>query len=372
MSDIQKVFQMFGQEYLDRYKDKIPSFHHKVIRAITNCCTGSLGAVGYICDKCNSTHLLPCACGNRHCPTCQHGKTAKWLQAQMEKLLPANYFLLTITLPESLRHLVRSNQRIGYAAMFSCAHESLKKLAEDKRFIGSSRIGYMAVLHTWGGKLQYHPHLHLVISGGALSKDGKQWIASRKDLFVHTKPLAVIFKAKFRDEMKKANLIDNIDASVWEKDWVIHSKAVGQGSNPLMYLSRYVFRVAISNNRIKRIEGRLITFTYKDRNKKQNRWRTMTLDVIEFIRRFMQHVLPSGFMKVRHYGFLNANSSVSIEKITKLISNVYDAACDVVSELAHTITLPEVRKLICVKCGEQMRFLQFIKYVPEGGPPGIM
>lgn len=364
MNTIQHIFQTFGQEYLDSYGDKMPLFHRKVMRAITGCCSGSFGSVRYECEKCQSTHNLPCACGNRHCPSCQHDKANTWLKTQMEKLLPTHYFLLTITLPETLRQVIRSNQRIAYNAMFSCIHEALKKLTQDKRFIGSSGIGYMAVLHTWGGMLQYHPHLHLVIPGGALSENREEWMPSRKDLFVHTKPLAIIFRAKFRDAMKKANLLYKIDPSVWKQEWVVDSKAAGQGQNSLRYLARYVFRVAISNNRIKRIDGRLITFRYKDRDKKK--WKSMTLDAIEFIRRFLQHALPSGFMKIRHYGFLNGNSAVSIEKISELISMVYD----VIRVFLPTITLHKRGELRCERCGQMMRPVVFIPAVPRGYPPG--
>ena len=180
----------------------------------------------------------------------------------MKKLLPTHYFLLTLTLPQGLRHIARSHQKIVYAAIFSCAHEALKKLAQDKRFIGSTRIGYLAVLHTWGTTLQYHPHLHLVIPGGAVSEKADQWLSSRQDLFVHTKPLAHIFKAKFRDAMKKAELFHKIDPDLWKKKWVVHSQSAGEGQNSLRYLARYVFRVAISNNRIQSFDNNSITFLY--------------------------------------------------------------------------------------------------------------
>ncbi len=322
MSVIQEIFRTYGPEYLALYGDRMPENHKKVMHAICECRSGSFGTVVYDCQECHSLHPVPCCCGNRHCPTCQHEKGDAWLRKQMEKLLPTHYFLLTITLPEQLRDVIRAHQKVAYAALFSCAHESLKKLAQDKRFLGSSRIGYWAVLHTWGGTLQFHPHLHLVIPGGALSEKNGQWLPSRQDLFVHTKPLAIIFRAKFRDAMKKAQLMDQIPSSAWEQEWVIDSQAVGQGQDSLRYLSRYVFRVAISNNRIKSIDNHTIRFQYKDHIKKK--WKTMTLDAMEFIRRFLQHVLPTGFMKVRHYGFLNPNSGLSIEKITELITLIHD------------------------------------------------
>jgi hypothetical protein len=285
-----------------------------------------------------------------------------WLHKQMEKLLPTHYFLLTITLPEGLRRVARSNQKLMYAAMFSCAHDALKKLAKDKRFIGSTRIGYLAVLHTWGSTLQYHPHLHLIIPGGALSKDKDKWLPSRQDLFVHTKPLAVIFKAKFRDVMRKTNLIDEVDPRVWRQQWVIDSQAVGSGQTSLRYLSRYVFRVAVSNNRIKSIDNQVIKFKYKDRHRKT--WETMSLDAMEFMRRFLQHVLPRGFMKVRHYGFLNPNSASPIEKIQRLILLTREA----IEEIAPVMKVFKKRSIKCDCCGKDLKFIAYLIPLSRWGP----
>jgi hypothetical protein len=358
MSAIQDIFRTYGPEYLALYEDRMPENHKKVMKAICECRSGSFGTILYDCQDCRLIHPIPCCCGNRHCPVCQQDKADEWLRKQMEKLLPTHYFLLTITLPEQLRSVVRSNQKAAYAALFSCAHESLKKLAKDKRFIGSSRIGYVAVLHTWGGNLHYHPHLHLVIPGGALSEKDEQWLPSRQDLFVHTKPLAIMFRAKFRDAMIKAGLMDHIPASAWKQDWVIDSQAAGQGQTSLRYLSRYVFRVAISNNRIKSIDNHLIRFLYKDRINKK--WKTMPLDAMEFIRRFLQHVLPSGFMKVRHVGFLNPNSGLSIEKISELITLIHD----VIRGLLPEIPCREKKGFRCPHCGHGLKFLAFIKPMP--------
>ena len=279
----------------------------------------------------------------------------------MKKLLPTHYFLLTITLPQGLRDVVRSHQKQSYGALFSCTHKALKKLAQDTRFIGSDRIGYLAALHTWGGMLQYHPHLHLVIPGGALSDNNDQWFSSRQDLFVHTKPLEIIFKAKFKNAMKKAGLLDKIDPAVWKQQWVIDSQAVGQGQNSLRYLSKYVFRVAISNNRIKSIGNGVIKFLYKDRAKKK--WKTMVLDAMEFVRRFLQHVLPRGFMKIRHYGFLNPNSAVPIEKIRELISLIHDIVA-----LFTQFPKPAIPGIKCSHCGHDLKFIRFVKPELRGKP----
>jgi hypothetical protein len=245
--------------------------------------------------------------------------------------------------------------------LFSCTNEALKKLAQDTRFIGSDRVGYLAALHTWGGMLQYHPHLHLVVPGGALSDNNDQWLSSRQDLSVHTKPLEIIFKAKFKDAMKKAGLLDKTDPAVWKQKWVIDSQAVGQGQNSLRYLSRYVFRVAISNNRIKSIENDVIKFLYKDREKKK--WKIMALDAMEFIRRFLQHVLPKGFMKIRHYGFLNPNSELPIEKIRELISFIHDIVA-----LFTEVPEPAMPGIKCSHCGQGLKFILFVKPEPQGKP----
>lgn len=334
------------------------------MKDICDCRSGSFGAILYCCNDCNAIQPVPCCCGNRHCPTCQQYKSDQWLHKQMEKLLPTHYFLLTATLPQGLRDVARSNQKVVYRAMFSCAHEALKKLAGDKRFIGSSRIGYLAVLHTWGSMLQYHPHIHMVIPGGAVSKDGDQWLSSREDLFVHTKPFSKIFRAKFRDEMKKAKLFHKIHPDIWKQEWVVDSRYAGKGQNSLRYLARYVFRVAISNNRIKSIENNVIKILYKDRQRKT--WKTMKLKPMEFIRRFLQHVLPKGFMKIRHYGFLNPNSTLSIERLRELISLTYNIITDISTSIPK-----QIKHIIkCACCGNPLRYLAFLKPAPRWGPSG--
>jgi len=204
----------------------------------------------------------------------------------------------------------------------------------------------------------------MVIPGGAVSKDGDQWLSSREDLFVHTKPFTDIFKAKFRDAMKKANLFHKIDSSVWKEEWVVHSQSAGKGQNSLRYLARYVFRVAISNNRIKSIENNVITFLYKDRQRKT--YKTTSLEAMEFIRRFLQHVLPQGFMKIRHYGFLNPNSSCSIEKLRELISLIHK----IISDIAPQV--PEIKKHVfkCPCCGNPLRYVAFLRPASRWGPAG--
>ena len=354
MSAIQEIFKKYVPEYLALYSDRMPKVHKKVIRAIQQCRTGTFGTALYVCEGCGTTHTLQCSCGNRHCPTCQKEKATQWLQMQTRKLLPCNYFFLTFTLPEGLRSVIRTHQQAGYEALFSCTYSALRKLASDKRFVGTSRIGFLATLHTWGGQLQYHPHLHLILPAGGLAEDGRSWLPSRQDLFVHTKPLARIFRAKFRDAMKAAGLLEEIDPSVWKAEWVIDNKAVGNGKTTLRYLARYVFRVAISNNRIISYDNHTVTFRYKDSN--TGKWQKMRLDAMEFIRRFLQHVLPTGFMKIRYYGFLNSNCRITIEKVCELICTLYEMIRRVLPEVAKPKRIP----LKCRQCGHTLRRVLFL------------
>jgi len=362
MSAIQEIFITYGKEYLKLYGARMPGIHKKVIRDMCECRKGHFGTILYECDDCNTRQPVPCCCGNRHCPSCHQYKAEEWLSRQMENLLPSHYFMLTVTLPEELRAVARSNQRVIYKAMFTCAHEALKKLAKDKKYVGSDKLGYLAVLHTWGSVLQYHPHIHMVIPGGAVSKDGEQWLSSRQDMFVHTKPFAIIFRAKIKHEIEKAGLLHKVDPSVWQKEWVANSQYAGKGKNTLRYLSRYVFRVAISNNRIKSISDDAVRFSYKDRERKT--WKTMQLEPMEFIRRFLQHVLPGGFMKIRHYGFLNPNSSLSINRLRELISLVHTF----IEEIAPALSGYKRPGIKCTCCGKPLRYVAFLKPVSRCGP----
>lgn len=340
----------------------IPASHRKVLHAIQECRSGSYGSGLYQCDWCETIHVVPCSCGNRHCPMCQQHKAAQWQQKQELRLLPCHYFLVTFTVPEGLRRVIRSNQKVCYEAFFSASSAAMKKLAGDERFVGTSKIGTVGVLHTWGGLLQYHPHVHYIVPGGGVSDDGISWKPSRKDLFVHVKPLSVIFKAKFRDAVKKAGLFSQIDTSLWDQPWVVHSKAVGDGKKPLGYMARYLFRVAISNARIVRVKKGKVIFRYKVGEFEERRWKAMSLDVFEFMRRFLQHVLPTGFMKVRHYGFLNPNFSMALEKIKELVCAFYNVLRQTLSALGPVVPM----RPRCPHCRAVMRLVCVLPALLEG------
>ena len=222
-------------------------------------------------------------------------------------------------------------------------------MAKNKRFIGGDLAGFFGVLHTWGRQLQYHPHIHYVVPGGAVSKSDGTWHPSPVSFFAPVKVMSTIFRAKLRDELNRIDLLKYVDPDVWQQDFVVNCQAVGTCQESIRYLAPYVFKVAISNSRIIKVEDGTVWFRYK--NPHSRRWRTMALDIMEFIRRFLQHVLPTGFMKVRYYGFMNPASSVDIGKVSSLIELAY----------GFDIELPEGDQSddvypTCPYCGGKLEF----------------
>ena len=250
MPTVADIVRRWGPKYLERFGAAMPAEHKKVLRMIAACRTGQLGTVVYTCASCGRMHAMGRSCGNRHCPTCQQDKTKAWLEKQTARLLPCPYFLLTFTVPAALRDFLRSNPRVAYAALFAASSAALAELATNPRHIGSRRLGFFGVLHTWGRSLEYHPHLHYIVPGGGLSADGSRWLPSAPGFFLPVRALSVLFRAKFRDVLAHAGLLGQIDPAVWRQDWVVHSQAAGDGRTSLKYLAPYVFRVAISDRRI--------------------------------------------------------------------------------------------------------------------------
>jgi hypothetical protein len=344
MTSIHEIFTTFAPEYLQRYASSMPKTHRKVIDAITACRTEACGMAFYQCDSCAEPSQFFRSCGNRHCPTCQYNKTQQWLRKQIERQLPGHHFLITFTVPEQLRSFMRQHQRACYSALFKASSDAIKKLALDRKHIGADLPGFFGVLHTWGRTLQYHPHIHYIVCGGALGSADGSWHPSRIDFYLPVKALSKIFRAKFRDLMKQAQLFDQIPAQVWQVDWNVNCQAVASSNATLKYLAPYVFKVAISNSRIISVQDRTVLIRY--RKPHSERSRILSLDVIEFIRRFLLHVLPTGFMKIRYYGFMNPNCAVPLDRIRGLIELSYGFAVDLpVPEL-------EPRRLsTCPSCG---------------------
>ena len=301
-----EIFRRYGPDYIDRFGSKMPPSHRRAINDIICCRTEQMGGHLYRCENPDCEHIVYAyhSCGNRSCPKCGQDKTQRWLEKQHHLLLRTHYFLLTFTLPCGLRKTARSNQKIVYDMLFTCSAEALQKLAKDPRFVGGE-IGMMGALHTWQRDMGYHPHVHFIVPGGGLSPDRSKWLPSNSQFFVPVEALSPIFRAKFRDALKKTDLFDAVPADVWQKDWVVHCKPVGNANSALKYLAPYIYRVAISNNRIEKLENGKVGFRFK--NTDTDHWQTATLPVFDFIHRFLQHVLPKSFRKIRYYGFMAAN-----------------------------------------------------------------
>ncbi|MBI2001251.1 MAG: transposase [candidate division NC10 bacterium] len=367
MGTINEIFRTYGPHYLQRYGQTMPQEHKKVIAALLRCRTEEGGSTVYHCERCGQPHVVHRSCGNRHCPGCQNHKSRQWLERQLARQLPGHHFLLTFTVPQQLRPFLRSHPRIGYAALFAASSGAIKTLAADPRFIGGDRPGFFGVLHTWGRQLQYHPHIHYVVPGGALSSQSGRWHSARLDFYLPVQALSKIFRARFRHRIQKAGLLNQIPPEVWGLEWNVNSQAVGNSETSLKYLAPYVFRVAITNRRIVKVEDDQVFFRYQKPH--SNRLRTLALDALEFLRRFLQHVLPTGFMKVRHYGFLSPSSKVSLEEVRARIEIAYGFA---LPEPVREPDSPPPWTLKCPQCGTPLTYrfsippLRRVQGVPSG------
>ena len=318
MIEVADILRSHADTYLEKYQNRMPQNHLKVIQAIFDCRTAAMGGHLYHCDKCDKDHYSYHSCKNRHCPKCQREENEEWLEKQLELLLPVTYFMVTFTLPQEFRDMARSNQCLIYDIFFKASAAALQKLSLDPRFIGG-KIGMIGILQTWTRDLFYHPHIHYIVPGGGLSEDGKQWLSARDNFLIPVTALSIIFRAKFRDALQKADpkLFEQIPKDSWKKDWVAHSEAVGSGEYALRYLSEYLFRVAISNHRIVDFQDDQVTFRYKDPDSGEQRYQTLTAE--EFIRRFLQHVLPNHFVKVRYYGLLSPKNRPLLRNAQRLL-----------------------------------------------------
>jgi hypothetical protein len=301
MLEVADIFRLHGPAYRAQFGNQMLPSHRRAMQDIETCRTASLGGQLYYCAQCDEQRYSYHSCKNRHCPKCQNDQANDWLQAQQSLLLPVSHFLVTFTLPAELRAIARSNQKTLYNLLFRASAAALLQLAQDPRFVGA-RLGMVGVLHTWTRQLLYHPHVHYIVTGGGLTADGR-WRSARKDFLMPVKALSRIFRAKLRDALKMTDLFAQVPARVWRKDWVVHSEPVGSGVQAFQYLAPYIFRVALSNNRLRKLENGQVTFSYKESATDQLKHCTVTAE--EFIRRFLQHVLPPRFIKVRYYGLLS-------------------------------------------------------------------
>lgn len=268
--------------------------------------------------------------------------------------------MATFTLPDALRRLARSNQKYIYNLLFKASSGALQKLANDPKYVGG-KLGLCGVLQTWTRDLKYHPHVHYIIPGGGITEDGNEWRPARKDYLMPVKAVSKIFRAKFRDALKKTELYSKVPSAIWKKKWVVHIEPVGTGLSALKYLAPYIFRVAISNNNILALNDGMVTFRFKDTN--TNKWCLNTMPAEEFIHRFLQHTLPQRFRKVRYYGFLSPRKSKQLEKIKERF---------VGRSISNKVSTPEPEPLknntlCCPKCGSQLIWVEELPR--KRGPP---
>lgn len=300
--ELADVVRHFGSKYTTRYAGRMMPSQRRALADIAACSTEALGGRRYRCDDCRQSFWHYHACRNRACPKCQGKRTEEWLRQRQAELLPCSYFHAVTTVPSELRDAFRRDQKFMYGLLMRVSAEAIQELCAEKRHLGGLP-GILSVLHTWNGQLGYHPHVHMLITGGGISADGQHWEPARNEYLL---PVAVLSKkvaAKFRDTVRaeRPELFKAIPACTWKRQWVSFVKHYGHGNQAVLnYLSRYVLRVAITNARILAVDQTHVTFRWKDRG--SDSWQTTRLEGVEFLRRFLQHVLPQGFHKVRYYG----------------------------------------------------------------------
>lgn len=318
MLEVADIVRRHGAAYRARCGKGLGPEHRHALRDIQACRTPACGGHVHQCEQCGHTVYAYHSCRNRHCPKCHRAQTERWLAAQRARLLPCPYYLLTFTLPKELHALARLHPKKVYGLLMKSAAAALQTLARDPRYVGG-RLGCLAVLHTWTRALLYHPHVHLLVTAGALSGDGTQWLAAKHPAYlVPVQALSVIFRAKLGAALKKARLLGPVPPAVWQKRWVVHCQPAGRGDTVVDYLGRYIFRVAIPNSRLERLQDGQVTFRYRDNRTQEIR--RVTLPAVEFLHRFLQHVLPRGCTKVRYYGLWSPTCRERLERARTLLS----------------------------------------------------
>jgi hypothetical protein len=335
--EVADIFRSHGARYREVHGHKMPLRQLRAMRAIEICRTAELGGHVDQCDHCGAVRISYNSCRNRHCPKCQCLDKERWREDRKRDVLPTKYFHLVFTLPEGLRPLALRNQKVVYSMLFRAVSESIKELTEDPKHLGVE-VGFIAILHTWSQTLMDHPHLHCIVTGGGLSLDAKRWIPCKGEFFLPVTVLSRLFRGKFlaylkeaRDRgelvfpgtmvtLKEKSAFNALLKDLYEKQWVVYCKAPFHNTETVMdYLGRYTHRVAISNERLVKLENDRVTFRYRDRNDNDT-VRLMSLDASEFIRRFLLHILPHGFVKIRHYGILsNRNRKTKLALCKELL-----------------------------------------------------
>lgn len=372
--EVAEVIRECGDAFMARHGAWLSSAQRRALRDLVACRTAALGGHVVRCLDCGHQRVAYNSCRNRHCPKCQALMRAQWLERQAEHLLPVEYHHVVFTLPESVADLARANPRVVYDALLQASAATLRDVAANPKRLGA-QIGALLVLHTWGQTLQHHPHVHAVVTGGGLSCDAKgvvddepRWVSCRPGFFLPVRVLSRVFRGKFVERLREAfdagtlvfpgrlaglqsaNAFAAWVKSLYRTDWVVYAKPpFGGPAQVLKYLARYTHRVAISNSRLVKFEDGRVTFRYKDYADDCHH-KTMVLDGVEFLRRFVQHVLPKGFVKIRHYGLLaNRHRDERLELCRRLL--FVAAAREQLSASTGELPLEPAKVPCCPQCG---------------------
>jgi hypothetical protein len=369
--EVADVIHRGGVRFLDRYGKHLTWSQIRVLNAITRCRTASLGGHRDQCDRCGHQSISYNSCRNHHCPKCQTNARDKWLRSRQQELLPVTYYHVVFSVPHRLVPLMWQNKRVLFALLFEATAATLLEVAADPKHLGAL-IGFLGILHTWGQTLQPHPHIHCVVPGGGLSSHGKRWIHSQQGFFLPVRVLSRVFRGKFVAGLKQlfrnnqlrffgaCQPLSNTKAfnaflrTLFREDWVVYSKPpFGGAEHVLHYLARYTHRVAISNHRLLNVTDQGVTFRWKD-YAHHSKSRVMTLPHEEFLRRFLQHVLPTGFPRIRYFGFLaNRRRSLLLPLCCKLLA---------VSPAILTTTASATSGHPCPRCQAPMRVVERLTF----------
>lgn len=383
---VAEVIRSCLDEFLERYGSELTPEQRRALHDLISCRTAALGGHVLGCPDCGHQQIAYNSCGNRHCPTCQATAAARWLEARAAELLPVPYFHLVFTLPDALNPIALANPGVVYDLLLRSAAETVLEVAADPNRLGA-QTGVLAVLHTWGQTLQFHPHVHCVVPGGGLSPDGTRWVASDSHFFLPVRVLSRVFRGKFlaglraafhRGQLRfEADQFDRALSVAARTDWVVYAKPpFGGPEQVLKYLARYTHRVAISNARLLGFEDGMVRFRYKD-YAHGNRNRVMTLTAVEFVRRLLLHVLPTGFQRIRHYGVLaNRHRQVKLALCRQLLGSGPAAEPEFAEETKEPRESPSsiTPTRVCPACGaRRMIVIKEFPPMPVGAevPEGV-
>jgi hypothetical protein len=365
MSGLAEIVATYGKEYLKKFEGRMLPSHKRALEDILACRTEAMGGNLCECEECGYQHYAYHSCKNRSCPTCHSGDTKKWLAKREAELLPIRYFHVVFTIPSELRDIVRSNQKLLYAVLTRAAVDTLQKIGLDPKFVGGN-LSMMTVLHTWTRALEFHPHVHMLVPGGGLDKDCA-WRSARKKFLVPVQALSRMFRARFMKLARLALPEETFSQDVWNKEWVVFCKPTfNKARKVLRYLGRYVHRIAITNDRILETKDGSVIFRYQESN--SGTWKTMPLKGEEFLRRYLQHVLPRGFHKVRYYGLLSPANRVKLQRVQLLLAEWHRN-----KEEEKQDVLQAAPRNICRCCKEGiMLIISWLPRKPRSPTDGVM